>query len=195
MQQFVRWHLDGWQISWPPLNDLLLAFWLFFSSIQTTHSSFLFVTKQIHRFPFVFIAEGICYILLALLVGYRWAIPGIIVCSAVCVVLFSCSFSLRKSSKFFHVSYSTLLLSWLRPAINLGALLIPLAVVLWLATNGLPAIWRLVIHGFGSGLCGGLLFLRFCVPRQDLKDTMAHIPMFPFKTRIKQYLDNVSRTP
>ena len=183
------------KISWSPLNDVLLALWLFVASIQTTHGSFVFVNKQIGLLPFIFMAEGCTYIAAALFGGYRWGIPGIIICSVVCLSAFSCFFSLRNSRRFFRVTYSTLLLDWLRPALKLAALLIPLAIALWLVTSGCPAIWRLIIHGMGAGLCGGLLFLRFGVPRQVLGDAMAHVPKFPFKARIKRYLDGASRSP
>lgn len=184
---FVEVWTNG-KVVWSPMNDILLALWLFFTSVQTTHSSFLYVSKQIGRFPFVFIAEGLTYITLAALVGGRWGIPGIIVCSVVCVIVFSCYFSIKKSKEFFQVSSSTLLLEWLRPAFRLAAVLVPLATALWFVTAGLPVAWRLCTHCVGA-ICGAPLLLHFGLPREFLNEVLPGSPDLQVKKRIRLYIE------
>ena len=172
---FVEVWTSG-KIHWTVLNDILLALWLCFGSIQCTHSSFLFVNKQIGLFPYVFITEGCVYILLAIFAGYRWGMPGIIVCSVICVILFSSYFSLRRSRNYFQTTFSVLLFGWLRPSLKFAALFIPLAVVIWLATACLPTMLRLAANGIGGGLSGSLLFLRFGLSPEVRREAIQRLP-------------------
>ncbi len=160
----------GGKIVWPPLNDVLLMLWIFVASAQATHGSFVFVTKQVGRLPYVFILEGCTYVMLSVLWGYRWGLPGIMACSVLCLVFFSCNFCLRSSGRYFQVSLTTLVLDWLRPSLNLAAVLVPIALMVWFATSGLPILWRLAIHGIAACFIGGLLFLRIGLSSEILRD-------------------------
>jgi len=166
----------GGKIAWSPLNDVLLGLWVFIASVQTTHASFVFVTKQIGGLPYVFMLEGCTYVTLSVLGGYRWGMPGIIACSLLCLVLFSCQFSLRRSARYFQINFSVLVIDWLRPSLKLAAMLVPMALAMWFATSGLPAIWRLAIHAMAAVLFGGLLFLHFGLSSEILLDMQARLP-------------------
>lgn len=172
---FVEVWTSG-KIHWTVLNDVLLALWLVINSLQTTNGSLVFANKQIGYLPYVFMAEGCAYILLSIGVGYRWGISGIIAASVVCLTLFSCHFSLRKSRSYFHITFSTLLLDWARPAFKLAALFIPLAVGIWFATSSLPMMPRLVANGVGAGLCGAALFLRLGLPSEIRREAALRLP-------------------
>jgi O-antigen/teichoic acid export membrane protein len=154
----------GGKITWSPLNDVLLGIWIFFTSLQMTHCNFVFVTKQIGGMRYLYFVEGCCFVALSLGVGYRWGVPGIIMCSNVCLILFSFLFGLWRSSRYFQVSFSELAVAWVRPSLKLAVVLIPIALMIWLATSSLPPIWRLAIHGVAATCIGGILFLRIGLP-------------------------------
>jgi O-antigen/teichoic acid export membrane protein len=166
----------GGKIVWSPLNDVLLGLWVFIASVQTTHASFVFVTKQIGSLPYVFILEGCTYVMLSVLVGYRWGMSGIIACSLLCLVFFSCQFSLRRSARYFKIGFGTLVFDWLLPSWKLAAMLVPIALIIWFATSGLPTIWRLAIHGMAAVFIGGLFFLHFGLPSEILLNIQARLP-------------------
>ena len=166
----------GGKITWLPLNDVLLALWLFFTSIQTTHCNFVTVTKQIGGMRYLYFVEGCCFVALSLLVGYRWGLPGIICCSLLCIVIFSCHFGLRRSERYFRIRFSELAVEWVRPALKLAIVLAPLAFLLWFATAGLPVIWRLGVHGVVAGFAGGVLFLRIGLPPEMVREAGARLP-------------------
>jgi O-antigen/teichoic acid export membrane protein len=166
----------GGKITWLPLNDVLLALWLFFTSIQTTHCNFVTVTKQIGGMRYLYFVEGCCFVTLSLLVGYRWGLSGIITCSLLCIVIFSCQFGLRRSERYFRIRFSELAVEWVRPALKLAIVLAPLAFLLWFATSGLPVLWRLVSHGIAAGLGGGFLFLRIGVSPEMIREAGARLP-------------------
>jgi len=166
----------GGKIVWAPLNDVLLAVWLFVSALQCTHCNFVTVTKQIGGMRYLYFLEGCSFITLVLGLGYRWNLPGIIVCSIVCTMLFSYPYALWRSRQHFQLGYFNLVIVWVRPAYTLAGLLIPAGVTIWLGTSELPAIWRLLIHGIAATLGGGFLFLRFGLPSEMIRDGIARVP-------------------
>lgn len=172
---FVNVWTNG-KIIWLPLNDALLGVWIFFTAMQATHCNFVSVTKQIGGMRYLYFVEGCVFVSLSLLVGYRWDLSGIIVCSLLCVILFSCQFGLRRSGRYFQVRFLELALGWVRPSLNLALVLVPLGFAIWFATSGLPVFWRLVIHGVVAGLAGGFLFLRIGVPPEMLREAGARLP-------------------
>ena len=172
---FVQVWTNG-KIIWQPLNDVLLALWIFIASIQTTHTSFVLVTKQIGGMPYIFFVEGCAFATLSLLVGYQWGLQGIIACSLLCLMFFSCQFGLRRSRRYFQVRFWVVAVEWVRPSLKLALVLTPMALVTWLATDGLPVLWRLVIHGVVAGSVGGFLFLRIGLPPEVIREIGARLP-------------------
>lgn len=172
---FVAIWTNG-KISWLPLNDVLLGLWIFFASLQTTHCSFVFVTKQIGGMRYLYFGEGCCFVMLSLFLGYRWELPGIIICSLLCVVFFSYQFGLRRSSHYFHIPFLELAINWVRPSLKLALILIPLALITWFLTSDLPVIWRLVLHGVVAVLVGGFLFLRVGLPPEVIREAGTRLP-------------------
>ncbi|MGA2248216.1 MAG: oligosaccharide flippase family protein [Verrucomicrobiota bacterium] len=164
------------KITWSPKYDVLLALWLFFTAMQAPHCNFVFVTKQVANMRFIYFAEGCCFVLLSMLVGWRFGFIGIIVCSVACSTLFSYNLGLRLSRRYFNVSLWELALDWVRPALKLALILTLLAVALWAATASLPTVWRLAIHATVMGTVGAVLFLRFGLSSQMIQDSAGRLP-------------------
>jgi O-antigen/teichoic acid export membrane protein len=164
------------KITWPPLNDVLLGIWIFLAAMQMTHCNFVFITKQIGGMRYVYFVEGCVFVCLASVLGYRWGIPGIIVCSNLCILFFSYQLGLKSSSAYFHTKFRELAFGWVRPSLKLAVVLVPLAVVLWLATTQCSALWRLVIHVFALVLIGGPLFLRLGLPPEMVQEAGTRLP-------------------
>jgi hypothetical protein len=166
----------GGKIAWRPLNDVLLGLLLFITSIQTTHCSFVTVTKQIGAMRYIYFWEGACFVALALLLGHRWGQPGIIGCSLVCVVLFPYLFGQRRTQNYFQLSRRVVMIDWVWPSLKLAVVLALLAAGLWFATGGLPALWRLIIHSVLMGLLGGILLLRVGLPPEVVQEAGTRLP-------------------
>ena len=172
---FVNVWTDG-KITWLPLNDVLLGLWIFIASIQTTHTSFLFITKQIGGMRYVYFVEGCTFVTLSLLAGFRWGLPGIIACSMLCLMFFSCQSGLRRSGRYFQMPFSELAVDWIRPSLKFAAALTPMAFVTWFATAGLPVLWRLAIHVVVAGAVGGFLLLRIGLPSDIIREAGSRLP-------------------
>jgi O-antigen/teichoic acid export membrane protein len=172
---FVHVWTNG-KIAWPPLNDILLGSWVFLLSITGTHANFVTVTKEIGGMRYVFFMEGCCFVVLALLVGSRWGLQGIIATSLLCTTLFSFLYSLHRSRIYFHVHWRELVIDWVRPSWQLLLVFAPLAVVVWFAGSGLPPVWRLAVNGLLAALAGGGLFLRLGLPPGLILDLGNRLP-------------------
>ena len=166
----------GGRIAWSPLNDVLLAVWLFMSSLQTTHCCFVNVTKKFGSMRYMYFLEGCCFIGLAMFVGFRWNLPGIITCSILCTTLFSWQYGLRLSRKFFHCQFKELAFEWIRPSLKLAIILVPIAILAWIITAALPSLWRLASNAFVAGIVGGILFLRVGLPPGMIKEAGLRLP-------------------
>ena len=135
------------KITWSPWNDVLLAVWLFVSSVQTTHCNFVNVTKKIGGMRYIYFVEGCCFITISILIGSHWKFPGIIVCSILSTMVFSCPYGLYLSRTFFGVKYKELIFDWIWPSLKLAALTGPIAILIWISTTGFSPLPRLACHG------------------------------------------------
>lgn len=172
---FVAVWTNG-KIAWLPLNDALLGVWIFLAALQMPHCNFVQVTKQIGGMRYLYFAEGCTFALLALGLGYRWGIPGIIGCSNLCILLFSYQFGLRRSGDYFQAGFRELAVAWVLPSLKLAVILVPLALVLWWSTAGMSAWGRLLLHGLLVALFGIPLFLRLGLPPGVVQEAGSRLP-------------------
>jgi len=166
----------GAKINWSPWNDASLGLWLFLSSVQTTHINFVNVSKQFGGARFIYLLEGGCFVLIALLLGGRGGILGILVVANLCQLLFSCQYGIRLSSRYFKCHWTKVAFGWIMPCLKFAGVFAPLALVAWLATAHLPMVWRLVIHAAVVAALGGLFFLKLGFPRQMLFEVETRLP-------------------
>lgn len=154
------------RIIWPTLNDCLLGLWLFLLALQTTHCTFVSVTKRFGALSYVFLLEGFTYICLALFVGKLGGIPGIIACSVVCTFIFSYLYGIRRSCEYFQTTFRTIAFDWVRSSLFM-AIMYSLAILLtwWLTLNFTP-VWRLATHLLVVCTVGGALLVFCGLPRE-----------------------------
>ncbi len=164
------------KITWSPLNDVLLGAWLFILSMQTTHSCFVSVTKQIGGMRYIFFAEGVSFLVLSMLIGCRWGVPGMVATSILCTLVFTYQYGLRRSRDYFHLTLKELAVDWVRPSLKLAGIYVVLVPLVWLATPMLPVIWRLAVHASVALTVGGILFLRVGFPMEMIHEAGRRLP-------------------
>jgi O-antigen/teichoic acid export membrane protein len=183
----------GAKIHWSPWNDVSLGLWLFLSSLQTTHINFVSVSKQFGGAKFIYLLEGGCFVIIALLLGGRGGILGILVAANICQLLFSCQYGIRLSSRYFKCHWTEVAFGWVLPCLKFAAAFAPLAVVAWLVTAQLPIVWRLVVHAAVGACLGGFIFLKLGFPRQMLFEIETRLPRPA--ARILQLLAGPAKLP
>ena len=164
------------KISWSPWNDVCLGLWIFLSSLQTTHVNFVTVTKQFGGARYIYLLEGLCFVSLALLLNGHGGTVGILITSNICQLLFSCQYGFRLSSRYFKCHWTEVAFQWVMPCLKFAGVIVPVAIIVWLATVNLPVIWRLIIHAAVAGMLGGFIFLKLGFPRKILLEAETRLP-------------------
>ena len=123
------------KITWSPLNDVLLGAWLFILSMQTTHCSFVNVTKQIGGMRYIFFAEGVCFLVLSMLIGCRWGVPGMVATSILCTLVFTYQYGLQRNRDYFQITLNELAVDWVRPSLKLAGIYAVLVALVWLVPD------------------------------------------------------------
>lgn len=158
------------RISWDVTNSLLLGLLLLSTTVIRCHTGLVGITKSIKGMKYIYLAEGITFVVLGYLLAGRVGFPGIIVSSILCNVLVTGIYALGRSREFFRASFSgicspllrpigaTLLLgtisyfllphfehpsSWLRFSAHIGCWVLPAGLIGWFV--GLPGSLRVQI--------------------------------------------------
>jgi O-antigen/teichoic acid export membrane protein len=173
-QAFVAAWSKG-RYGWPPMNDSLLAGWLFLVSVQRCHCGLLGVRKQLGTVKYVYFAEGCLFLLLAIVSIRVLSYAGLISSSIVATLCLSFSYGLRRTRRDFQLSWSELL-GWLRPAVTLAVLLIPWAVVITLVCANLRPIPHFVLTATAVGIVGAALLLRYGLDHQTQELLLRKLP-------------------
>jgi O-antigen/teichoic acid export membrane protein len=172
---FVQIWTSG-KTAWSPLNDLLLGSWLFVLSMQTTHRTFVNVTKQIGGMRYMLFLEGFTFLVIGLFTGSHWGIPGMVLTSISCTLAFTWQYGLRRTSDYFGLPFREVAFEWVRPSLKLAGLLAMFAGAIWLATGRLPVLPRLLVHAALASVGGGWLMLRFGFPPHLLQEAQKRLP-------------------
>jgi O-antigen/teichoic acid export membrane protein len=166
------------KITWSPSNDLLLGLWVIISSMQTTHGNFVSVTKQIAGMSYIYFAEGLCFVVMGLMVAPHLGIAGIITSSIISTLTFSYQYSIRRSSKYFSETLWEISVDWILPSIKYAAIFLPLALSLAFFTELLQPLQELVIRAIVSVLIGGGLLLKIGMPKKINQELAKRVPSY-----------------
>lgn len=172
---FVRLWTEG-KIYWSPWNDVLLGIWLVTRTVIRCHVNLILISKRIGFLRFVVFAEGVLFVVLALVVSHQGGIPAVVGASILCSLLLTGDYSARRNSEYLGYSRRELVLGWLQGLMLLSAFLIPLALLTWFVCLPLPGKWCLVCDSIAIGIGGGLLWLRYGIPAEIQVEVLARLP-------------------
>ena len=172
---FVQVWTKG-KILWSPWNDVLLGIWLVTRSIVRCHVNLILISKRIGFLRFVVFAEGVLFVVLALLVARLGGVPSIVGASILSSLLLAGDYSACRNAKYLGFSRWEFVFGWLLGLVRLSAYLIPLALLTWCVSLPMPAKWRLVWDFAIVGIGGGLLWLRFGIPAELQAEVRLHLP-------------------
>jgi len=178
---FVAVWTNG-KILWPHWNDALLGVWLIVGTVVHAHNCFVLLTKEIRAMRWVYFAEGIVFVALALLAVPLGGFPALIAASILCGVAFSGAYGVFRISAYFQLPVMQVAASWTWPMVRAGLLLIPpSALALW-ATQSLSSnTARLAVVGTICLPIALLVFLRVGLPRTVQLELLRRCPpaVFP----------------
>ena len=126
---FVELWAQG-QFSWAPINNVLLGIWLIISTQQCCHSSLIMCLKQIRTLKYIFIFEGIIFIVTALAVLPATGITGLLVCSLLATISFTWLSGVWRIAQISKMGWKVLVWDWQKPLIWIMLTMVPTWMVL-----------------------------------------------------------------
>jgi len=165
------------KLQWPAVNDVLLGAWMIVGAPLHCHTSFVLLTKKIGFIRYVYLVEGIVYVICAFLVAKSGGLPAIIACSVICSILFSGAYGVWRIADYFNLSIREVGFEWLAPMARvLGLLVIPTAGAWWVLRGVREPIIHLAVLAVFSGGLGFYLFLRYGLPTAFQTELMQRAP-------------------
>lgn len=156
---FVELWTKG-RITWSPENDLWLYLWLMISCITRTLNLWVGATKEIRGVKYIYIVQGIAFLLVSLWVAPAYGISGVILSGAIMDAIFAGSYGVFRSRKFFEASSVEILGNWLGSTWRmLGVAILP-GVLLWMTMRSGLTRGGVVAALIGTG-CLALATLWF----------------------------------
>lgn len=170
--------VDLWthgRIRWEPVNDGLLALWFVLLTMDGCHNNMIINTKRMGAATYMYFIEGAAFIALALLVVPRFGLPGMLVCSIACTILFTLNYGTRRVARLMGVPVLDVAIKWLKPAACLLVVTVPIGTGLaWLTRDS--SLLRLAVCVVPMAVVGALAAARFCVPAGLGAELVARAP-------------------
>jgi O-antigen/teichoic acid export membrane protein len=152
------------KIAWPISNDILLAAWMLVSTQQCAHNSFVACLKQVREIKYTFLIEGTFFAVSALLVLPHAGIPGMLICSLVCTLMFTYANGVWRVSQLARQNQQPSLWRWQQPIFRELSVLLPCwAGLAWLLQDT-PVWLRMLITGSSLMVAGVFMAVRFALP-------------------------------
>jgi O-antigen/teichoic acid export membrane protein len=162
---------------WPAINDVFLGLWMLVMAVIHCHNSLIVGSKQIGRMPYVYLGEGLAYVISAFLLAKVGGLPAIIACSVVCGAACTFTYGIWRVSRYFGLPIREVGLGWIIPMIRVVALFAPVAVVAaWALKPVADPIIRLAGGVLLSGTFGFYIFLRVGLPRNLQRELLERLP-------------------
>lgn len=184
---FVALWTQG-KMTWPFWNDLLLALCLVAQAMKNFHAGFAPLTKRIGALKYIYLVEGIAFVVLGLAVTPHGGLPALIAVGTGCTATFTVAYGIRRTCEYFDLSPREVWLGWLAPASSMLARLAPVALVALALLQTQPPIVRLFLGVLVGGGAGGWGLVRFGLPetlRQELTERLPE-PFNGFFRRVCQ---------
>jgi O-antigen/teichoic acid export membrane protein len=161
------------KITWTVGKDVLLGAWLIVLSVRHWHVGLVGVTRDIRFMRFIFLIEGVVFVVLASLAERWWGLAGVIFSSITCTMGISGAYGVWRSSEYFGIPCSEVVWGWLRPTWRGLLALVLLTLVVYVPTEPLTEWARVLVRAVLLCSLGTCLLLRYGLPI-ELKRELAH---------------------
>lgn len=161
----------GGKIVWPKVNDLLMGALTIAYSVNRCHSGFVGVTKDIRWARYVYLAEGVIFIGLAVWWSSAMGISGVILAALTSDLLLPGIYGLNRSKAFFGDSRYDMVINWLRMPARFLLLFSSVALLSCVATVRMPYSWRWIVLGVGLSICGSVFLFR-CGLSKEIREEL-----------------------
>jgi O-antigen/teichoic acid export membrane protein len=166
----------GRKFTWPVSNDILLGVWFVLFTVQRCYVGSLGITKQLKVIKYVYLAEGLVFVILSLTV-IRWAgLAGVIASSIFCTICFTMAYGVTRTRRYFKLSVRLLLSGWFAPTFRTLALIVPFTAGISVITADWNDPVKLVLRGAVVSCGAAILLWRLGITREMQTEIMHRSP-------------------
>jgi O-antigen/teichoic acid export membrane protein len=151
--------LSHGKILWSSQNDLLLGVWMILLAMLGCHNNLVLARKEIYFLRYIYLMEGLAFVIAAWLVAPFGGLAGIILCSVLCSAVFSYAYGIRRSGGYFGNPVGEIAYVWVLPMFRVVVFFAPVILLTWFATQNLNDFGRLAILSLVSGTIGIAILL------------------------------------
>jgi O-antigen/teichoic acid export membrane protein len=156
---FVQLWMKG-RFSWSIENDVLMAVFVIVCTITRCHIGLAGLTKDIRGLKYVYLVEGLLFVVLSLALSPGLGLTGVILGGIVSNLICSGWYGVQRTVNYFGVSMGEVAFGWLKRSGQLFWVLLAVAAGLWYGTRMLSPFLRLTVDGLVIGILGLVCFWR-----------------------------------
>ena len=172
---FVSVWMHG-QFTWPQINNVLLAAWLVALIEQCCHNSLIMFLKEIRGLKYVYLAEGIVFVGVSLVILPSTGLTGMLACSLAATVVCTLAVGTWRVARLLGGRLKPLLWDWQLPLFTVLVAMVPCWLVAeWMLRNA-PDWLRLLVNGALLTTVGVWVSLRFALPADLIAEIVAKLP-------------------
>lgn len=172
---FVTLWTDG-KFAWHGIDDILLGVWLVFLTQVCSNNALIVNLKQIKGLKYVYLLEGIVFIVVMLLFLRQGGTEFMLCCSIVCALALSWSNGLWRIGKLAGCGWKPLLWDWQVPLFRLLVIMVPSGVFIHWAAGNAPLWCQLALNCLLPGAIGAWALVRFALPQEVFAELASKLP-------------------
>lgn len=172
---FVTLWTQG-KIYWDVSNNLFLGLLLMSTTVVRCHTGLVGITKDIKGMKFIYLAEGIGFLVLGYALARSWGFSGILLSSIICNVIITGIYAFLRTGAFFNVPLKSVVAPVTRPAVAtllLGAVTLPFLTLLRTPSSWIDFVFRAGLWLVAAGAVGWFAGLAPSLKTQILR----HFPL------------------
>jgi O-antigen/teichoic acid export membrane protein len=171
-------------LSWSKPLSALIAFMILLNVLIRCNGDLIIHTKKIAAFRYIYFAEAVVFVLLALSLSARFGFYGVIGSSVLCLVVFRMSYTTWRVANYFRLSPLTFWWTWLKRPILAGIILLPFVISSPWLISSVPTLWGQLLSALAwVGLPAAIVLLFVALPRDVRKECAKRCPQLSLITK------------
>ncbi len=162
-------------LSWSLLLSAFIAIVIILNVLIRCNGDFIIHTKRIEAFRYVFFAEAIAFVLMALWLSARFGFYGVIGSSLFCLVIFRMSYTTWRVANYFGLPLLVFWWTWLRRPIAAVCILLPISLSAGWLVGSIQSAWgQLIAAGILIGVPSAIVLFVLVFPRDIRNEALLH---------------------
>lgn len=160
-------------LAWSAQLSTLMALVVFGNALTRCSADLIIHTKNLGAFRFLYFAEAVAFVLLALWLSRWFGFYGILVASLTCLILFRATYTTWRVARYFQLPPTTFWWSWLKRPIFAAFVLLPFMFsAKWICSGASNAWTQLLIAGLWIGIPATITLFTLALP-SDVKEEIS----------------------